>query len=189
MSGDRMAGTACAIAAVTLFSSFTLVSRLGLASTLTLPDLAALRFGIGGCLLLPVLLRRGLGGVRRRDAAVLALLGGVGFAPLAYAGFSLSPAAHGAVLLHGTLPLFTHLLLRATGGQAPTPRRTAGVAVIAAGIALMARDSLAHADARQLLGMVCCCWRRCRGRPTAWCRAAWGCRRRKERRSSRCSRC
>src|SRR5215813_6022068 len=111
---ERRAGIAFASLSVVLFSSFTLVSRLGLTHALKLPDLAALRFGIGGTLLLPVLLRHGLRGVSLRAAAMLALLGGLGFAPLAYAGFALAPAAHGAVLLHGNYPLFTALLVRSS---------------------------------------------------------------------------
>src|SRR5262244_3205578 len=100
---------------------FTPVSGLGLTTCLRLPDVAALRFGIGGTLLLPVLVRRGLAGVSWRRAAALACFGGVEFAPLAYAGFSLAPAAHGAVLLHGMLPLFTHALTRGGAGRALAP--------------------------------------------------------------------
>src|SRR5262249_20373928 len=111
MTRARLIGIACAIGSGTLFSSFTLVSRLGLSASLRLPDLAVLRFAIGGTLLLPVLLRHGLGQVSWRSAIALAVFGGLGFAPLAYAGFQLAPASHGAVLLHGTLPLFTHGIL------------------------------------------------------------------------------
>lgn len=144
-------GTLCALLSVLMFSNFTLVSRLGFSSSLTLPDLAALRFGIGGVLLSPVLFRYGLAGVRRRDAAALAFFGGLGFALAAYAGFSLAPAAHGAVLLHGTLPLFTYVLL-AVSAQ-PGPRyRSLGIAVIAIGIALMAYDSVVGTSVRQLAG-------------------------------------
>lgn len=152
MTRPRVAGAAYGALSVTLFSSFTLVSRLGFASSLRLPDLAALRFGIGGTLLLPLLWRHGLDGVRWRHAVALALFGGLGFAPLAYAGFALAPAAHGAVLLHGTLPLFTAAILRATAPGGETRPRAAGLLLIALGIALMARDSLAGAHARQLLG-------------------------------------
>ncbi|BDG04191.1 DMT family transporter [Anaeromyxobacter oryzae] len=152
MPRDRLIGLSCAVLSVLLFSSFTLVSRLGLSSSLTLPDLAALRFGIGGTVLLPVLLRRDLRGVAWRDAAALALFGGLGFALLAYAGFALAPAAHGAVLLHGTLPLFTYAILSATARRRGPRHRTAGIVLIAMGVALMAYDSLAVASARQLLG-------------------------------------
>src|SRR5512141_833984 len=130
---ERLVGLSCGVLSVLLFSSFTLVSRRGLSSALGLPDLAALRFGVGGALLLPFLLRRGTRRAAWRDASALALLGGVGFALLAYAGFSLAAAAHGAVLLHGTLPLFTHAIVSATAGGRRAPRRTAGRALIAAG--------------------------------------------------------
>jgi hypothetical protein len=89
---ERLAGVPFALLSVGLFSSFTLASRLGLTGSLGLADLAALRFGIGGTLLLPILLRHGLKGVSLPAAAALALLGGLGFAPLAYAGFALAPA-------------------------------------------------------------------------------------------------
>lgn len=148
---ERIIGTLCALLSVLMFSSFTLVSRLGFSSSLTPPDLAALRFGIGGALLSPLLFRYGLAGVRWRDAAALAFFGGFGFALAAYAGFSLAPAAHGAVLLHGTLPLFTFVLLSATSHSEPR-YRALGIVVIAIGIALMAYDSLGGASLRQLVG-------------------------------------
>jgi len=151
----RTIGVLCATLSVVLFSSFTLVSRLGLSSSLTLPDIAALRFGIGGALLLPVLLRHGLAGVRPRDAGALALFGGLGFAPLAYAGFSLAPAAHGAVLLHGTLPLFTLGVSSVALRHGGTRYQSVGVALIGVGVALMAYDSLVGASARQLMGDMC----------------------------------
>lgn len=85
----------CAILAVILFASFTVVSRMGLTATaLALPDLALLRFGIASLIMLPVLLRRGLGPLRWHQAASLAMTGGLGFALFAYAGFRLAPASH-----------------------------------------------------------------------------------------------
>ncbi|HET6981605.1 MAG TPA: DMT family transporter [Myxococcaceae bacterium] len=152
MTHERRIGLACGLLSVLLFSSFTLVSRLGLSSRLQLVDLAALRFGIGGSLLLPALLRADLRSVTWRQATALALLGGLGFALLAYTGFSLAPAAHGAVLLHGTLPLFTFLILRTTTGRGDSGPPALGIGLIAAGIALMAYDSLTAASPRQLAG-------------------------------------
>jgi len=144
---DHAIGLFCGGFSVLFFSSFTLASRLGFSAALTLPDIAALRFGIGGVLLLPILLRHGLSGIRWRDAAALACFGGLGFALSAYAGFRLAPAAHGAVLLHGSLPLFTFALLRR--GSA---RQLIGVLVIGVGVALMAFDSWTHATVSQLAG-------------------------------------
>jgi drug/metabolite transporter (DMT)-like permease len=153
LAGDartRLAGIACALGSVLLFSGFTLVSRLGLRSSLGVLDLAALRFGIGGCLLLPILLKYGLRGVSLLDASLLSLCGGLGFATLAYSGFRLASAAHGTVFLHGTLTPFTYLILRATR-RTPT-QRVSGVALVAAGVLLMALDSCQTAGTRELWG-------------------------------------
>lgn len=152
MTRERLIGVCCGGLSVLLFSSFTLVSRLGFSSALAWTDLAALRFGIGGSLLLPVLLRHGLGGMRWREAAMLAWFGGLGFALFAYAGFSLAPAAHAAVLLHGTLPLFTYAITRVTAQQPSQVRHGISLFVIAAGIGMMAYDTWASAGGRQLLG-------------------------------------
>lgn len=152
MKKERLVGISCALLSVLLFSSFNLASRLGLSSRLSLMDLAALRFGIGGILLLPALLQGDLRGVRWEHAAALALLGGLGFALLVYTGFALAPAVHGAVLLHGTLPLSTYAVLRATTGRSGPGPRPAGVLLIGAGVAFMAYDSLAVENARQIVG-------------------------------------
>jgi drug/metabolite transporter (DMT)-like permease len=148
----RAIGILCGIAVILLFSGFTLVSRLGFASSLKLMDIAALRFGIGGLIMLPVLLHYGFSQVRWRDAAALAFFGGLGFALFAYAGFSLAPASHGAVLLHGTLPLFTFVIAYLTLSEPATSRRAVGLAAILVGILAMAWDSLAGSTTRQLLG-------------------------------------
>jgi drug/metabolite transporter (DMT)-like permease len=151
-SGSRAVGATCGIGVIALFSSFTLVSRLGLRSSLKPIDIAVLRFTIGGLLLLPVLLKHRATVVRRRDAAALALFGGLGFAMLAYTGFSMAPASHGAVLLHGTLPLWTFALARSTGSAETSRGRVLGVASIFIGIVAMAWDSVATSTPRQWLG-------------------------------------
>lgn len=159
----RTIGVLCGIGVVLLFSGFTLVSRLGFASSLKLMDIAALRFGIGGLVLLPVLLRYGFAGVRWYEAAALALSGGLGFALCAYTGFSLAPAAHGGVLLHGTLPLFTFAMGWIFMSVTTSGRRTLGLLAILLGILAMASDSLATSTVRQLWGdgallLASICW-------------------------------
>src|SRR5690606_303668 len=99
-TAERAQGIAYACCAALLFSGFVVVSRLGFSTVLTLPAIAALRFGIGGLVLSPILIRHGLSGLRLREAVALAVMGGLGFALFAYAGFVLAPAAHGSVLLH-----------------------------------------------------------------------------------------
>jgi len=149
---ERTIGILCAVLSVILFSSFVLVSRLGYSSSLALRDIVALRFGIGGALLFPALLRHGLTGVRWRDAGLLAVLGGLGFALLAYTGFALVPAADGTVVLHGTLPLTTFAVLRVASRQASPRTGRAGFVLIGIGVALIACNSLTGATLRQVIG-------------------------------------
>lgn len=152
LTTDRAVGILCALLVVILFSGFTLISRIGSKSEFSIGDLAALRFGIGALVLLPVFLRHGLAGLTIWQAGSLAFLGGLGFALFAYSGFFLAPAAHGAVLLHGTLPLFTFLFVLALTPSSVARRGFPGIIMIALGIMLMASDSLSGAGTRQLLG-------------------------------------
>lgn len=160
---ERAQGITYACCVVVLFSGFVVVSRLGFSTVLTLPDIAALRFGIGGLMLSPILMKHGLSGLRLHEAVALAVLGGLGFALLAYAGFALAPAAHGAVLLHGTLSLTTALLIWTFGRSVPSGGRIAGLAIIVSGIAAMAWDGFANASMSLLIGDTCLllaslCW-------------------------------
>lgn len=151
-SGHRGLGIFYGVIVVTIFTSFALISRLGIQSSLKPDDLTALRFGVGGLVMLPIIIRYGLAGLKFSDAAALALLGGLGFALLAYTGLSRTPANHGSVLLHGSLPLTTIFLASISLRQLPTRKELAGSALIASGIALMAWDSLNDAGLSQVFG-------------------------------------
>lgn len=162
---EYVIGVVCALLVVMLFSGFNIVSRFGSGAGFAVWDIAALRFGIGGLIMLPFFMRWRLQGVSLGRAMAIAFLGGLGFALFAYAGFFMAPAAHGAVLLHGTLPLFTFIVSLLIGdfvrrGTVP------GVLLIAIGIGLIAFDSLRGATSRQLIGdgcllMASLCWSSC----------------------------
>lgn len=160
----QMVGILYALSAVMLFASFTVVSRMGLSSTaLTLPDLAMLRFGVAGLILLPVLLRKGLGPLKWWQAASLAMTGGLGFALFAYTGFQLAPASHGGVLLHGTIPLFTFVMAWWITRSPPSTKGGAGLMLILAGVVTISFDSKDSATAYQWLGdvallLAAICW-------------------------------
>jgi drug/metabolite transporter (DMT)-like permease len=147
-----MIAVACAVAVVIIFSSFTLISRVGVRSTLTVPDIAALRFGIGGLILLPVFLKRGLGHLTPRQALWLTATGGLGFALAAYSGFALAPAVHGTVFLHGAIPLCAAALAGIILAERPTRRGLWGLGMILVGVGAMALDSLRGADLTQIVG-------------------------------------
>ena len=149
---SRLLGIVCALVVILLFSSITLSSRLGQAAAMPISDVAALRFGVAGLILLPIVLRYGLSGVAFGKALRLAFLGGLGFALLAYGGFFRAPAAHGAALLHCTLPLSTFLVVAVLDTGKMRKAALPGILLITLGIAIFAGESLREATAGQLLG-------------------------------------
>lgn len=151
-------GGACALAVLVIWTSFIVVARLSAAHTLTPFDIAFLRFLFSGLVALPFVvwrwraLRAGLtawkatpgptGPLAWRRGAALALTAGVGYCALAYSGFFFAPAAHAAVLMPGSLPLWTALIAIVLLGEKLTPRRATGLGLIVAGDLLVGGSSL-----------------------------------------------
>jgi drug/metabolite transporter (DMT)-like permease len=157
------AGVVYAILVVLLFAGFIIVSRLGLSTTLKLHDIAALRFGIGAALLLPLIMKKGFGGLRFGQIVTMAVLGGLGFALLAYSGFALAPSSHGGVLLHGTLALTTAVIIRCFGLPRSRSGQGTGLLVVSTGIVCMAYEGWAASSPMMLVGDLCLvgasfCW-------------------------------
>src|SRR6267142_5711450 len=86
-----------AVAAMLLYGGQFVLSRWSMQRSLSLWDLAALRFAVAGLLCLPFALRRGAG-VGRGRLLVLAAAAGAPYTLIMYAGLVVAPAAHGAVI-------------------------------------------------------------------------------------------
>lgn len=151
---EQIIGITCAIAVVVLWSSFLVLSRYGAAGVLTPFDLGALRFGVSGIIMIPVLIRNGFGGLKAGQVAAITLSAGPAFALCAYAGFSFAPTAHGGVLITGMLPLFTTLFAVLMIKEKVGPTRIVSLVVIFCGMGLMARESLAFTTSAQMWGDV-----------------------------------
>ena len=143
---DFAIGIVCALSVVVLWSSFHLVSRIGVQSALTPYDLVTLRVGVAGVILLPVLLRLGLGHVRISQAIAFALVAGPGFALPAFIGYQFAPAAHGAAILAGAIPLFTVPIAAMVLGERLSIGKSLGLAAIVAGIVFLIADSFTGFD-------------------------------------------
>ena len=101
-----------------------MATRWSMLGTLTPWDLAALRFGVAGPLLLPIVVRHGLGGaagIGWGRALVLAITAGAPYTLILYAGLALAPAGHGAVIITGATPLVSTLLVWLWLGDRPLP--------------------------------------------------------------------
>ncbi len=137
-SSYRLQGYGLLIFTLCCWTSFILISRMGGKSVLTPWDITALRFGTAAAVLLPVVLVRGVRHYFTLRFLTLALLGGIGYAALAYAGFQRAPASHGAVLLSGILPFWTAVATWLVLGEGMTRDRWIGLGCIGFGIGAMA---------------------------------------------------
>ena len=139
----QLGGYLAAAGTVAIWSGFILISRLGGKSALTPWDILALRLGTAALLLLPFCRDITAGHWRDLRLWLLALVGGVLYGVLVYAGFKLAPAAHGAILLPGLQPFVIAGVLWLLFGERPPAGRMLGLIAIAAGIACVARPYLA----------------------------------------------
>ena len=127
-----------AVLAMLIYASQFVLSRWSMQRTLSLWDLAALRFTVAGLLSLPVLLRhRPAGAVGWRRVAALSIAAGAPYTLIMYGGLVLAPAAHGAVIVTGVTAVVTTALAWLWFGVRPWPARTAGLVLVVIGLVLV----------------------------------------------------
>ena len=162
----RAKGVAAAVVTILLWTSFIVVTR-GSADPARAPelgpyDLAFTRILGAALLMLPLgwwMVRRDRAGGAAAGASSFGGLsplpmaltwkvgvpGGLVFALCAYLGFMFAPASHAAVLMPGSLPLWTTLLAVVVLGIPVTPARALGLALIVAGALVVGGRSLLQA--------------------------------------------
>ena len=156
----RAIGLLAAVVTVIIWTGFIVIARASAQRTLTPFDIALLRITGASLVLLPwgwwmVRRRRaslgaqapassllGISPLPLRTTALLGLFGGLLYALLSYSGFFHAPATHAAVLMPGSLPLWTALLAAVVLRDHITPLRAAGLALIVAGDLLVGGRSL-----------------------------------------------
>jgi drug/metabolite transporter (DMT)-like permease len=131
------------------------LSRWSIQRTLSLWDLAALRFAAAGLLLLPVVLRHGLAGaagVGWGRSLALTLTAGGPYTLILFAGLAHAPAGHGAVIIPGATPVVSTVLVWLWFGERPGPARLAGLALVVVGLVLVGWPGVGSAGERTWLG-------------------------------------
>jgi drug/metabolite transporter (DMT)-like permease len=151
----HLKGAACGLAAVAIWAGWSVSTRLAVTSGLDAWDIAALRFGVAGLLLMPVVLRRGLASDRlgwRRLALLIAGLGAP-YALVAAGGLRLAPAADQGALNPGCMPLFVGLIAGVGLGERLPAGHKAGLLLILTGaVVMVARPGGAAWSASRTLG-------------------------------------
>lgn len=172
----RVVGPVAAVVTVLIWSSFIVIARQSAQHDLTALDMALARIVGASLVLLPLgwwLARRkpatasfgGLSPLPARTTVLVGFFGGLLYALLAYAGFFYAPATHAAVLMPGSLPLWTALLAAVVLREHLSPARLTGLALIVFGDLMVGGVSLLQAfDGGQvwrgdlLFMTAACCW-------------------------------
>ncbi len=148
-------GTAYGLAAVAIWGGYLAMARAGVVSGITPADFSVIRYGTAGLVMLPWLLRHQplrMAGVGWGRAAVLALLAGPLFILLGVGGYAFAPLAHGAVAQPAAVVIFTTVLAALVLKDRPGRARLIGLAVVLAGLAVIAGPGLLAGAALTPLG-------------------------------------
>ncbi len=141
--------------AVAVWGAYLAFARAGVSAGLTGFDFTAIRYGTAGLVMLPWLLRNQpatMGGVGWPRAFWLMLLAGPLFIWLGVGGYAFAPLAHGAVVQPASVVIGTTLLAALVLKDMPDRARLAGLALIIAGLAVIAGPGLLQGGVLTPLG-------------------------------------
>lgn len=138
-------GITAGLLGILIYAGQFVVTRWSIQRTLALWDVAALRFAVAGALMLPLLLGYGIrdaAGIGWRRAIVIGITVGAPYTLVLFAGLTLAPAAHGAVIISGGTPIMSALLVSLWFGERLSTGQLIGLATIFVGLLLVGGPSL-----------------------------------------------
>lgn len=127
-----------------LFSGMLVVSRFGATSSLTVYDMAGLRFGIAGVCTLPIILTMRWPRLPVWKVVVIAATSGAPFALFLFGGMSFAPVAHGGIVVNGAMPVIAAGLAWFAFGDRLGGWRVVGVIMIVTGVLATGWDALVN---------------------------------------------
>ncbi len=135
---ERMKGILSVLFAVFVWAGWVITSRYSMLGQLSAYDIAAMRFGVSGLIMLPVLWRKGfrVGPWGIWGGLFVACMMGVGYNLLAVDGMKYAPASH-ASLLQTTMLVSVSVLSIFYLGEQAMKLRLIGVAISVAGILVL----------------------------------------------------
>ena len=142
-------GFAAGLCVVFIWSFWLIVSRIGATSSLTIFDLAAIRYGVSALVSIPfVLYFKPWKDLNKSQIVILTFILGPIYILFVFAGFIFAPAAHGGIFMNGVLPIFTLSIGIACLGQKPISRKIIGALIILGATFLLGTDGK-HLDLSQ----------------------------------------
>lgn len=144
MNTHHRLGVAAAATVMMIWSGWLVISRWGVTQALTNADILLLRFGSATLIVLPLFVWFGWRTAIKkfRPWTILAGLAcGIPYVWLSFIGLEVSPTASAGVIVNGSLPVFTLILLLAMRQAHPTRFQFAGIGLIViANVALVMED-------------------------------------------------
>jgi drug/metabolite transporter (DMT)-like permease len=149
-----LVGAGCGVVAVAIWAGWLVMMRLGVTTTLSAPDLIALRFAVAGPVLLPVVIRRGLAIDRLGWPGFIAVVFGAG-APqvlVVGAGLLFAPVAHAGALYQGVVPLAVACLASVVLKERLTAVRKIGLSFVLIGAFMIGGIGVSGFGGQQTIG-------------------------------------
>lgn len=155
LSSPRSGYLACTMV-VCIWAFWLIVSRIGATSTLTIYDLAALRYGISAVVALPfVIYFKAWKNLPLQRIVILTFLLGPLYILTVFSGFIFAPAAHGGVFMNGPVPIMTLILGAILLNTAIEYRKLAGAALIIVSSAVLGFGASGLMLAQSWIGDLC----------------------------------
>ncbi len=155
LSSPRSGYLACTMV-VCIWAFWLIVSRIGATSTLTIYDLAALRYGISAVVALPfVIFFKAWKNLPLQRIVILTFLLGPLYILMVFSGFIFAPAAHGGVFMNGPVPIMTLILGAILLNTAIEYRKLAGAALIIVSSAVLGFGASGFMLAQSWIGDLC----------------------------------
>jgi drug/metabolite transporter (DMT)-like permease len=111
-TSDTLRGLAWGLSGVLVWSGSFVLTRFGFKTALTPFDIIALRFGVAGLVLLPVVVLKGFGFRQLGLLGFVLLVSGAGapYALMTAYGLQFAPASHAAALIPGIMTVLVAIL-------------------------------------------------------------------------------
>lgn len=150
---SRLVGVTSALATVTIWAAWLIVTRYAMTSDFTAVDIGLLRFVVPFVLLAPIWLRKGIWpkGLSIANGLIMLVGSGAFYTLLVASALQYVPASHVGILLPGVMAVWAVLIAVVMFGERPGWVRLAGYATVITGIVLLAVLKPGHSTGDTIL--------------------------------------